>query len=149
MLIESDDADADDAEAVENVEGDAYRESITSVDGFTRGPNGRIKFNKDTKKRKRMNLEDEDVDMGDEASKKPSSKRTSGQGIGTEFKAKVCSVLIVTLYLLTLIPNTYCLLQKAGGDVKRGGVDPYAYLSLKDAAKKGGKGRNRMRVLNK
>lgn len=29
--------------------------------------------------------------------------------------------------------------QKAGGDIKKGGVDPYAYLSLSQAAKKGGR----------
>ena len=55
MLIESDDDSDAVADAAEDVEGDAYRESLTSVDGFTRGPNGRIKFNKDTKKRKRNN----------------------------------------------------------------------------------------------
>ena len=27
--------------------------------------------------------------------------------------------------------------QKAGGDVKKGGVDPFAYMSLSQAAKKG------------
>ena len=30
----------------EDVEGNAYRENLTSVDGFTRGPNGKVKFNK-------------------------------------------------------------------------------------------------------
>jgi ribosomal RNA-processing protein 12 len=32
-----------------------------------------------------------------------------------------------------------CAEQKAGGDVKKGGVEPYAYLSLGDAAKKKGR----------
>jgi hypothetical protein len=30
--------------------------------------------------------------------------------------------------------------QKAGGDIKKGGMEPYAYLSLGDAAKKKGRG---------
>jgi len=31
--------------------------------------------------------------------------------------------------------------QRAGGDVKKGGVDPYAYVSISQAAKKGSKGK--------
>jgi ribosomal RNA-processing protein 12 len=37
--------------------------------------------------------------------------------------------------------------KKAGGDVKKGGVDPYAYMSLSQAAKK--KGRNRTGIAGK
>ncbi len=40
------------------------------------------------------------------------------------------------------------LLQKAGGDVKKGGVDPYAYLPLSQAAKKKGK-KERMGIAGK
>ncbi|KAF5380415.1 hypothetical protein D9615_004614 [Tricholomella constricta] len=103
-----------------DVAGTAYRESMTSVDGFTRGPNGRVKFNKDTKKRRREADEAEDVEMADgenapAASKK--NKRKVEPKIGHEFKAK-----------------------KAGGDMKKKGIDPYAYLSLSQAAKKGGRG---------
>ncbi|KAG6866736.1 hypothetical protein C0991_011395 [Blastosporella zonata] len=103
-----------------DVAGTAYRESMTSVDGFTRGPNGRVKFNKDTKKRRREELEAEDVEMADgetgpAASKK--NKRKAEPKLGHEFKAK-----------------------RAGGDVKKKGIDPYAYLSLSQAAKKGGRG---------
>ena len=37
--------------------------------------------------------------------------------------------------------------RKAGGDVRRGGVDPYAYMSLGQAAKGGrGKGGHRLSV---
>ncbi|KAG0698148.1 armadillo-type protein [Suillus ampliporus] len=112
--------------AAKDVAGSAYRESMTSVDGFTRGPNGRIKFNKDTKKRRRQNEdEDGDVEMADgaAATTKKNKQRTEPK-LGHEFKAK-----------------------KAGGDVKKGGVDPYAYLSLSQAAKK--KGRNRMGISGK
>ncbi|KIJ49356.1 hypothetical protein M422DRAFT_59161 [Sphaerobolus stellatus SS14] len=110
-------------EMEEDVAGTAYKETITSVDGFTRGPNGRIKFNKDTKKRRHANEEDEDVEMGEAqaaSSSKPNKKRKKEKEIrlGQEFKAK-----------------------HAGGDVKKGGVDPYAYLPLSQASakKKGGK----------
>lgn len=75
-----------------DVAGSAYRESITSVDGFTRGPNGRVKFNKDTKKRRRENEEIEDVEMGDAelaSGKNKKHKRKPDQKLGHEFKAKV------------------------------------------------------------
>ncbi|KAI0696713.1 ribosomal RNA-processing protein 12 [Cytidiella melzeri] len=105
----------EDVNMVEDVEGVAYRESMTSADGFTRGPNGRVKFNKDTKKRRRE--ADEDVEMGDAHTEPPKKeKRRSQAKFGQEFKAK-----------------------KAGGDVKKGGVDPYAYLPLSQAAKKKGR----------
>ncbi|KAI0708959.1 NUC173-domain-containing protein [Cerioporus squamosus] len=119
IVIESD-SDEEAAAGEENVEGDAYRESLTSVDGFTRGPNGRIKFNKDTKKRRRENEEaDMDVDMADASAQKANkkTKRKAEPKFGQEFKAK-----------------------KAGGDVKKGGVDPYAYMSLSQAAKKQNRG---------
>lgn len=97
MIIDEDaDSDSDDAAGGagrEDVEGTAYREAITSADGFTRGPNGRIKFNKDTKKRRRENREDGDgdVEMGDadgKAAARPGKRRTE-EKLGREFKAKV------------------------------------------------------------
>ncbi|KAF8070663.1 armadillo-type protein [Lyophyllum atratum] len=121
MIIDDEKAsDDEDAGPSTDVAGTAYREAITSVDGFTRGPTGRIKFNKDTKKRRREADAAEDVEMADgegapTAAKK--NKRKAEQKIGHEFKAK-----------------------KAGGDVKKKGVDPYAYLSLSQASKKGGRG---------
>lgn len=82
-------------EVVEGVtdggDGDAYKESFTSVDGFTRGANGRVKFNKDTKKRRREE-EEADVEMGEpklEPSVKKSKKPDSDARLGNEFKAKV------------------------------------------------------------
>ncbi|KAH8107256.1 ribosomal RNA-processing protein 12 [Cristinia sonorae] len=124
MVIDESDEEAGGEE--EDVAGAAYREAITSADGFTRGPNGKIKFNKDTKKRRHENME-EDVEMGDaeasSAAKGP--KRKSAKTLGHEFKAK-----------------------KAGGDVKKGGVDPYAYLPLSQAAKKKGR-RERLGVAGK
>lgn len=39
--------------------------------------------------------------------------------------------------------------QKAGGDVKKGKVDPYAYLPLSQAAKRKGKGPDRIGIAGK
>lgn len=90
MVIDGE-TDTEVDEPKDDVAGAAYRESITSADGFTRGSHGRIKFNKDTKKRRRENDEaDNDVEMADdgaESRKKLKSKTPSK--LGQEFKAKV------------------------------------------------------------
>ncbi|PFH53781.1 hypothetical protein AMATHDRAFT_136895 [Amanita thiersii Skay4041] len=118
MIIDEKESGNEEDANNDQVAGNAYHENLTSVDGFTRGRNGRVKFNKDTKKRRRENEEqDMDVEMGDETGTtkaKKSKKKTEAPNVGREFKAK-----------------------KAGGDVRKGGVDPYAYLSLRDTAKKG------------
>ncbi|KAI0930205.1 hypothetical protein AcV5_006982 [Taiwanofungus camphoratus] len=117
MVIDDEADDNDDGLAVTD---DAYRDSLTSADGFTRGPNGRVKFIKDTKKRRREQEDaDEDVEMadGDALSSSRKNKRRSDVKLGHEFKAK-----------------------KAGGDIKKGGMEPYAYLSLSQAAKRNGRG---------
>lgn len=90
VIGESSDEDNAPDEGTNDLSGNAYRESITSVDGFTRGPNGRVKFNKDTKKRRRDNddLDMMDVDEGDKAQNK--QKRRMSSKLGQEFKAKVC-----------------------------------------------------------
>ena len=112
--------------------GDAYRETLTSVDGFTRDARGRVKFHKDTKKRRRdadgAENGDGDVEMADGTlgaggeSRDKRAKKNKPVKVGQEFKAK-----------------------KAGGDIKRGGVDPYAYVSLAQAAK-GGRGKGGQKV---
>ncbi|KAF9501928.1 ribosomal RNA-processing protein 12 [Pleurotus eryngii] len=130
LVIESSDDEAADNQQGEDVVGTAYHESLTSVDGFTRGPKGQVKFNKDTKKRRREADErDQDVEMADpEAAqaKPPKNKKKTDVRPGQEFKAK-----------------------NAGGDVKKGGVDPYAYLSLSQAAKKGQRGRTGVGIAGK
>ncbi|KIK67172.1 hypothetical protein GYMLUDRAFT_37225 [Collybiopsis luxurians FD-317 M1] len=126
MVIDESDGEEDAQNAPDNdVSGTAYRESITSVDGFTRGPNGRVKFNKDTKKRRREN-EDLDLMDVDETDKSQKQKRKMLVKLGSEFKAK-----------------------RAGGDVKKSGMDPYAYLPLSQASKKGGGRKNRIGVAGK
>ncbi|KAF8973157.1 NUC173-domain-containing protein [Flammula alnicola] len=95
MIIDAD-SDAEEAAAQNpalDVAGSAYRESITSVDGFTRGPNGKIKFNKDTKKRRREEDAIQDVEMADAeeltSTKAKKSKKRDEPKFGHEFKAKV------------------------------------------------------------
>ncbi|KAJ1931852.1 pre-rRNA processing protein, partial [Linderina macrospora] len=96
---------------------DYYMQSIKSKDGFTRTASGKIKFHK-----RKAGDNDDDIDMesGDEdAAKKPAGKRgktNAGTAVGREFRSK-----------------------KAKGDVKRGNVDPYAYVPLNPKSmKKGG-----------
>lgn len=90
MIIDENDLDEDGHPSGHDPAGEAYKESLTSVDGFTRGANGQVKFNKDTKKRRRAE-EDEDVEMEDsEATKKKQQKRRVNTKLGHEFKAKVC-----------------------------------------------------------
>ena len=89
MVIDDEDADEESGAAAD----DPYKESLTSADGFTRGPNGRVKFNKDTKKRRRENVDnDEDVEMGDvDAVNAKKNKRRTEVKLGHEFRAKVRS----------------------------------------------------------
>ncbi|KAF7428290.1 hypothetical protein PC9H_007511 [Pleurotus ostreatus] len=127
LVIESSDDEAANDQQGDDVVGTAYHESLTSVDGFTRGPKGQVKFNKDTKKRRREADErDQDVEMADPEAKPPKNKKKTDVRPGQEFKAK-----------------------KAGGDVKKDGVDPYAYLSLSQAAKKGQRGRTSIGIAGK
>lgn len=92
MIIDDEGADDDETVRQQDVAGTAYRETITSVDGFTRGLNGQVKFNKDTKKRRRENDEMEDVEMADGEApvvKSKKNKRKTDIKFGHEFKAKV------------------------------------------------------------
>ena len=93
MIIDDiDEAKDEIMEAEEDVIGTAYGDSIRSVDGFSRGPGGRVKFNKDTKKRRREELEDEiqDVEMGDVTiNTNGKSKKRTPEKLGKEFRSKV------------------------------------------------------------
>lgn len=120
MMIDSgseSDAEANAKRAGADVAGTAYRESMTSVDGFTRGANGRVKFNKDTKKRRRENEEvEEDVEMADGDKGKKHKRKPSAVKLGHEFKAKVNSfdpVLYIRLVDLFSTP------RKLEGTLKR------------------------------
>ena len=91
IVIPAEGSDSDDEVDAKEGAGGAYKESLTSVDGFTRDGRGRVKFNKDTKKRRRENEdEDGDVEMGDEtATSNKKNRRRSEVKLGREFKAKV------------------------------------------------------------
>jgi ribosomal RNA-processing protein 12 len=101
MIIDDDNASDDETAGQQDVAGTAYRETITSVDGFTRGANGRVKFNKNTKKRRREDDELEDVEMADveaSANKSKKNKQKTDVKFGQEFKAKVPCPLLDVLY---------------------------------------------------
>jgi len=121
IIDEEESSDEEEEEAEEDVAGTAYQEQMISADGFTRGPKGQVKFNKNTKKRRaEEDAMDIDIDESKPASKQSKAKRQEVVKLGQEFKAR-----------------------KAGGDVKRQGQhDPYAYMTLSQIGKgkKGGKG---------
>jgi len=138
----------------EQLVGAAYKDTLVSVDGFTRNPSGAIKFHKDTKKRRKEEMEemgDMEIDdpqeghhskggVGPERTKKRKEVR-----IGQEFKAKVRDTV---LSALGAVPDL--LDQRAGGDVKKNGVDPYAYLTLSQAGgNKKGRGKAKVSILGK
>jgi ribosomal RNA-processing protein 12 len=83
--------------AATDVAGTAYRESITAVDGFTRGSGGRVKFYKDTKKRRRENADvDDDVEMVDGDVRLHKTTKPKGNArFGHEYKAKVCLLFFI------------------------------------------------------
>ncbi|CAE7160736.1 unnamed protein product [Rhizoctonia solani] len=123
MIVEES-SDEEGADQADDVAGGAYREMLTSTDGQTRDANGKVRFAKDTKKRRAAEREaDDDVEMADgtetglaKESPKKKNKRNVVK-VGAEFKAK-----------------------NAGGDVKKTGQqDPYAYLPLGSLNKKKGR----------
>ncbi|CUA76354.1 Ribosomal RNA-processing protein 12 [Saccharomyces cerevisiae S288c] [Rhizoctonia solani] len=124
MIVEES-SDEDEGARADDVAGAAYREMLTSTDGQTRDSSGKVRFAKDTKKRRAAEREeaDDDVEMADgteanmaQESPKKKNKRSVVK-VGAEFKAK-----------------------NAGGDVKKPGQqDPYAYLPLGSLNKKKGR----------
>ncbi|CAE6439667.1 unnamed protein product [Rhizoctonia solani] len=129
MVVEES-SDEEEQAGGDNIAGAAYREMLTSTDGQTRDSSGKVRFAKDTKKRRAMEREDADADVemvdGTETGlAKESPKKKNKRNVikvGAEFKAK-----------------------NAGGDVKRQGQqDPYAYLPLGSLNKK--KGRQGARI---
>ena len=97
MIIDGDNSDEEVPQksklTPEYMDGNLYKESLTSVLGFTRGPNGKVKFHKDTKKRRREEMSEDDVEMADPAVEEGMSKlkKRNESNVGHEFKAKVCS----------------------------------------------------------
>ncbi|KAK4047187.1 pre-rRNA processing protein [Microbotryomycetes sp. JL221] len=125
---DSSDSEVDSQAQLENSKGmGAYMEAMHGQDGHVTDAKGRVKFNKTQGKRSRG---DEDADEdGDvpvtaglkelEVTKKRKKVRQDKVAIGGEFKAK-----------------------RAGGDVKKNGMQPYAYVPLSQV---GGKKANNSR----
>ena len=133
MIFDDHESDPE-SPVAEDVAGTAYRETLTSVDGFTRGPNGRIKFNKDTKKRRRDdNAMDVDVDLDENSPGKSKKTKKDEPRLGHEFKAKVSHSFdfATTKFIVCFI------FQKAAGDVNKGGMEPFAYMPIAQAAMAG------------
>lgn len=123
MLIDEEgDSDAPSGDQDMGTSTNAYLEAINGDDSFRKDASGRVKFNK---KRSRQEVDDDKwvqevegkLTMGPSGAQQPNKKkkRDAKPALGAEFKAK-----------------------KAGGDVKKNGVSPYAYVSLNEANKKGG-----------
>ncbi|KAJ1724629.1 pre-rRNA processing protein [Coemansia erecta] len=97
---------------------DYYLQSILSKDGYYRAPNQKIKFHK-----RKPGDDDDDVEMASDGEaavpqKAPAAKRGKSNGgvaYGREYRAK-----------------------KAQGDVKRGSLDPFAYVPLNPKSMKKG-----------
>jgi ribosomal RNA-processing protein 12 len=90
MIVDDEDEDEEVGNNIEDIAGVAYREQMTSVEGFTRGTNGRVKFNKNTKKRRAAeDMEDVEMDDAPAATSPSKSKKREIVRLGQEFKAKV------------------------------------------------------------
>jgi ribosomal RNA-processing protein 12 len=97
MIIDDDNSDSDAPHLkskAEYIDANLYKESLTSVDGFTRTSHGKVKFHKDTKKRRREEMSEDDVEMADIALDEMASmpKKRNQLKIGQKFKAKACCI---------------------------------------------------------
>ncbi|KDE02759.1 hypothetical protein MVLG_06705 [Microbotryum lychnidis-dioicae p1A1 Lamole] len=102
----------------------AYLEAMRGEDGHTLDAKGKAKFNKTQGKRARSGeFDDDDVQMDDGTNAGAKRKKKGGPSsretvrVGQEFKAK-----------------------RAGGDVKKNGMEPYAFVPLQAVAGKKAKG---------
>ncbi|WFD33783.1 pre-rRNA processing protein [Malassezia cuniculi] len=121
MRIEDEDGNERDAGAAEAqdsakaMEGAAYMERAQGVDGFTFKRGGAVKFNKNNKRSRaneRMD-EDDDADGAKSSAPRPKPAKRQKEAVGAEFRSR-----------------------RAGGDMTRGGVSPYAYVPLASIAGK-------------
>jgi len=100
MIIDDDNSDScapQSKSKPEYIDANLYKESLTSIDGFSRGLNGKIKFHKDTKKRRHEEMSEGDVEMAETTVEEGAnkSKRRHEVRVGQEFKAKVrCAKLL-------------------------------------------------------
>lgn len=127
----------------------AYLEAMRGEDGHMRDSKGKARFNKTQGKRGRGDEDEDDVDGGEGAGdaavvsstgsgRREKKARKETVRIGAEFKAKVCSLLsrrMTSTPLLTRISTSFSV-QRAGGDIKKDGIAPYAYIPLSNVAGK-------------
>ncbi|ORY31769.1 NUC173 domain-domain-containing protein [Naematelia encephala] len=107
---DSDSEGQDEVDVEARLAASAFNAATRGVDGATRDARGNLRFNKNTK-RTREDEREFGVDI-DEPEKKVGKKKREIGRLGEEFRAK-----------------------RAGGDIKRhGGMDPYSYVSLGQAA---------------
>ncbi|KAI5475813.1 ribosomal rna-processing protein 12 [Pseudohyphozyma bogoriensis] len=117
MKIAEDESDEDVGTTAEAM--GAYLEAMRGEDGHTRDAKGRAKFNKTQGKRSRADEDEEDVPVTEglkelEVSGKRNKKfKKDSVRVGGDFKAK-----------------------NAGGDVHKGGMQPYAFVPLSSVAGK-------------
>lgn len=115
-------------------DGAAYISTLTSVDGMQRLPDGTVKFNKNTKRGRELEMEMEGLDVGEEVKTKGKKQRREVGKLGQEFKAKVSARAVVRSL-------ADARSQRAQGDVKKnGGPDPFSYVPIGQAARNGRQG---------
>ena len=106
--------DDEDDEQGKAMEGKAYLERSQGVDGFT-FKRGSVKFNKNNKRTRAEERADDDDDepMPAPAARPKKQPKRRKEAVGAEFRSR-----------------------RAGGDMTRGGVSPYAYVPLSSVAGK-------------
>ena len=119
MRIDDEEGAANEPEAEDRakaMEGAAYMERGQGVDGFTFKRGGAVKFNKNNKRSRaaeRMDEDDEPEAAAASAAPRPKHTKRRKEAVGSEFRSR-----------------------RAGGDVTRGGMSPYAYVPLSSVAGK-------------
>lgn len=125
MVIEDDGSDSDGPADDGADEGNAYLQSMRGIEGAARTNRG-LKFNKNTKRAREEEREAELMDVDEDKGTNKKKKKAIGR-LGEEFRSR-----------------------RGKGDVKKDGVDPYAYVPIGQAAKRaGGKNGGRVSLTNK
>jgi hypothetical protein len=134
MVIDEEDEEEDNAHL--DVAGTAYKESMTSVDGFTRGTNGKVKFNKDTKKRRREEAEDVEMEDVEAGPRKKDKKKAPEPRVGQEFRAKVC---FPSSKLFIDDPNVLLLSRRKLAETSKRVVSTHTPTSLSEKQRREGR----------
>lgn len=98
MVIDESEPEAEHPEkpsAGDMVAGSAYQTAMTSVDGMRRDDKGRLKFNKNTKRGRALEVENDTDVLQDIMAEEPPKKKKAKKEVeklGGEFRSKVCLV---------------------------------------------------------